>query len=172
MYGGPRTTARRGEAERRLPRLHGAPRSRLAGLPGGARVGTRGGRHDGTPRVARTLHLAKRAIVGRPLTTGGVSTTLLPKRLALPIFASDALSSVAYATEAALAVLLTASVSGGRLLVPISFAIAALLVLVVLSYRQTVRAYPGGGGSYVVASETSAGCRASSPPPRCSSTTC
>jgi amino acid transporter len=99
------------------------------------------------------LHLVKRAIVGRPLASGAASTTLLPKRLALPIFASDALSSVAYATEAALAVLLAASPAGRRLLIPISVAVAALLILVVSSYRQTVRAYPGGGGSYVVASE-------------------
>lgn len=104
-------------------------------------------------RTAPTLQLAKRAIVGRPLATGAASTTLLPKRLALPIFASDALSSVAYATEATLGVLLAASLGGRRLLIPISIAVAALLVLVVASYRQTVRAYPGGGGSYVVASE-------------------
>jgi hypothetical protein len=108
----------------------------------------RTGRHP-----AAKLHLAKRAIIGRPLVRGGVEATLLPKRLALPIFSSDALSSVAYATEAALVVLVGASPAGGDLLVPISFAIAALLVLVVVSYRQTVRAYPRGGGSYVVASE-------------------
>jgi|Tabmets5t2r1_1033131.scaffolds.fasta_scaffold00415_8 amino acid transporter len=103
--------------------------------------------------ISAGVHLAKRAVVGRPLAEGRVEATLLPKRLALPIFSSDALSSVAYATEAALTVLLAASVAGRSLLVPISIAIAALLVLVVASYRQTVRAYPGGGGSYVVASE-------------------
>ena len=103
--------------------------------------------------LSSSLHLVKRVVVGRPLVTGGVEATLLPKRVALPIFASDALSSVAYATEAALAVLLGASAAGRELLVPITLAIAALLVLVVLSYRQTVRAYPGGGGSYVVAKE-------------------
>lgn len=103
--------------------------------------------------MSAALHLAKRAVVGRPLAAGRIEATLLPKRLALPIFSSDALSSVAYATEAALTVLVAASLSGRSLLVPISIAIAALLVLVVASYRQTVRAYPGGGGSYVVASE-------------------
>jgi len=95
----------------------------------------------------------KRILVGRPLATGRLSTTLLPKRLALPIFSSDAISSVAYASEAALVVLVGASASSTDLLVPISVAIAALLVLVVLSYRQTVDAYPSGGGSYVVARE-------------------
>lgn len=73
--------------------------------------------------------------------------------MALPIFSSDPLSSVAYASEATLVVLVAASLSARRLLIPISLAIAALLVLVVLSYRQTVRAYPTGGGAYVVASE-------------------
>ena len=78
---------------------------------------------------------------------------LLPKRLALPIFASDPLSSVAYATEAGLLVLITASLASRELIVPISIVIAALLAIVVLSYRQTIYAYPNGGGSYVVAKE-------------------
>jgi amino acid transporter len=77
--------------------------------------------------------------------------TLLSKKLALPIFASDPLSSVAYATEAALVVLVTASVASAYLVLPISLAIAALLAIVVVSYRQTVRAYETSGGAYVVA---------------------
>jgi amino acid transporter len=87
------------------------------------------------------------------MATGELHETLLSKRLALPIFASDALSSVAYATEAALLVLVTASLASRTLIVPLSIAIAALLAIVVLSYRQTIYAYPNGGGSYVVASE-------------------
>jgi len=79
--------------------------------------------------------------------------TLLPKWLALPIFASDPLSSVAYATEAALVVLVTASASAAHLAFPISLAIATLLALVVLSYRQTVLVYQTSGGAYVVAKE-------------------
>src|SRR6476646_885474 len=82
----------------------------------------------------------KRTLVGRRMPLSQLEGELLPKRLALPIFASDALSSVAYATEAGL-------------LVPISGVIAVLLAIVVLSYRQTSFAYPNGGGSYVVAKE-------------------
>lgn len=78
---------------------------------------------------------------------------LLPKRLALPVFASDALSSVAYATEAALVVLLTASLAAYDTMIPISIAIAVLMAIVVLSYRQTILAYPRGGGAFTVASD-------------------
>jgi amino acid transporter len=79
--------------------------------------------------------------------------TLLSKRLALPIFASDPLSSVAYATEAALVVLITASASAGHYVLPVSIAIAAVMGVVVLSYVQTVQAYQTSGGAYVVARE-------------------
>ncbi len=95
----------------------------------------------------------KRLLVGRPRATGEMEDTLLPKWIALPIFASDPLSSVAYATEAALAVLIAASLASRHLVLPISAAIAALLAIVVLSYRQTVRAYETSGGAYVVAKE-------------------
>jgi amino acid transporter len=76
--------------------------------------------------------------------------TLLSKTLALPIFASDPLSSVAYATEAAMVVLVAVSVSALDLAFPISIAIAAVLAIVVLSYTQTVRAYETSGGAYIV----------------------
>jgi amino acid transporter len=79
--------------------------------------------------------------------------TLLPKWLALPIFASDPLSSVAYATEAALVVLVGASAGAAHLAFPIAVAIATLLAIVVLSYRQTVQVYESSGGAYVVAKE-------------------
>src|SRR6266853_1328113 len=95
----------------------------------------------------------KRAIVGRPMATGQLEETLLPKTLALPIFASDPLSSVAYATESALVVLLAVSAASAHLVFPISIAIAALLAIVVVSYMQTVRAYETSGGAYVVARE-------------------
>ena len=95
----------------------------------------------------------KRTIVGRRMPMGSLEDELLPRWIALPIFASDPLSSVAYATEAALVVLVATSVSSRGLIVPISAVIAALLVIVVLSYRQTIFAYPNGGGSYVVAKE-------------------
>ena len=95
----------------------------------------------------------KRLVVGRPLATDDLDETLLPKWLALPIFASDPLSSVAYATEAALVVLLAASSGAAHLAFPLSLAIAALLAIVVASYRQTVRAYETSGGAYVVAKD-------------------
>jgi amino acid transporter len=95
----------------------------------------------------------KRAIVGRPMASGEIEETLLPKTLALPIFASDPLSSVAYATESALVVLVAASAAAAHLVFPISIAIAALLAIVVASYRQTVQAYETSGGAYVVAKD-------------------
>jgi amino acid transporter len=79
--------------------------------------------------------------------------TLLPKTLALPIFASDPLSSVAYATESALVVLVGVSAASAHLVFPISIGIAVLLAVVVLSYMQTVRAYETSGGAYIVARE-------------------
>jgi amino acid transporter len=85
--------------------------------------------------------------------TGQMHETLLPKWLALPIFASDPLSSVAYATESALVVLVAASAASAHLVFPISIAIACLLAIVILSYRQTVRVYETSGGAYVVARE-------------------
>jgi amino acid transporter len=95
----------------------------------------------------------RRLVVGRAMQTGQMDETLLPKTLALPIFASDPLSSVAYATESALVVLVAASASSMHFVFPISIAIAALLAIVVLSYRQTVRAYETSGGAYIVARE-------------------
>ena len=95
----------------------------------------------------------KRTLIGRPRASGEMHETLLSKRLALPIFASDPLSSVAYATEAALVVLIGASAAAGHYVLPVSIAIAAVLAIVVLSYMQTVRAYQTSGGAYVVARE-------------------
>src|SRR6266511_6277262 len=95
----------------------------------------------------------KRALVGRPRATAEMERTLLSKTLALPVFASDPLSSVAYAPESGLIVLVAATATAAHLILPISFAIAALLAIVVLSYRQTVRAYETSGGAYIVAKE-------------------
>src|ERR1700748_3579350 len=95
----------------------------------------------------------RRVVVGRPMRSGQIHETLLPKWLALPIFASDPLSSVAYATESALVVLLAASATSAPLVFPISIGVALLLCIVVLSYRQTVRVYETSGGAYVVARE-------------------
>src|SRR5205823_10055264 len=105
------------------------------------------------PERAAGLELVKRTVVGKPRPSDEMGDTLLSKKLALPIFASDPFSSVAYATEAALVVLLAASATAGHLVLPVSIAIAAVLGIVVLSYTQTVQAYAASGGAYVVAKE-------------------
>jgi amino acid transporter len=93
----------------------------------------------------------KRVLVGRPLPSHKAEHQLLPKFLALPVFSSDALSSNAYATEEMMLVLVMAGAGALAARIPIAIAIAVVLLIVVASYRQTVRAYPGGGGSYIVA---------------------
>ncbi|MEX2624072.1 MAG: APC family permease [Acidimicrobiia bacterium] len=95
----------------------------------------------------------KRRVIGQPIASRDEDQQLLPKRLALPVFASDPLSSVAYASEEAMLVLALAGAGALRLLTPVSFAVATLLAVVVISYRQTIRAYPGGGGAFIVAHE-------------------
>jgi amino acid transporter len=95
----------------------------------------------------------KRLVVGRPMASGQLEETLLPKTLALPIFASDPLSTVPSATESALVVLLAASATSAHVVFPLSLAIAALLAIVVVSYRQTVHVYESSGGAYLVARE-------------------
>jgi len=95
----------------------------------------------------------KRVFIGRRHPSSHLPHTLLPKTLALPIFSSDALSSVAYATEQIMVVLLAASLATKHLIMPISIAIALLMAIVVISYRQTVHAYPSGGGSYIVSKD-------------------
>ena len=92
----------------------------------------------------------KRFLVGRPFATSTEDDHLLPKRLALPLFASDPLSSVAYATEEIMLVLAVAGTAAFTRMIPISLAIVVLVIVVVISYRQTVRAYPQGGGAYLV----------------------
>jgi amino acid transporter len=96
----------------------------------------------------------RRVLVGRPMRTGQLHETLLPKWLALPIFASDPLSSNAYATEEALVVIVgAAGLSQAHLVFPLAIAISCLLGIVILSYRQTVRVYETAGGAYIVARE-------------------
>src|SRR5438034_5434012 len=99
------------------------------------------------------LGVMKRFLLGRPRETGEMDETLLSKTLALRIFSADPLSSVAYATEAAMVVLVGVSVAALNLVLPISIAIAAVLAIVVVSYTQTVRAYETSGGAYVVAKD-------------------
>ncbi|WP_405997643.1 APC family permease [Streptomyces sp. NBC_00829] len=102
--------------------------------------------------MTSSFHL-KRVLVGRPLDSARLGETLLPKRLALPIFCSDPLSSVAYATEEILLILALGGVTLLHLAWYAAAAIIFLLVVVVASYRQTCYAYAGGGGAYVVSAE-------------------
>ena len=94
----------------------------------------------------------KRTLVGRPMRSSQLSDTLLPKKLAMPVFCSDPLSSVAYATEEILLILSLGGLAFFHLAWYVSGAIVVLLAVVVASYRQTCRAYPNGGGAYTVAS--------------------
>ncbi len=96
---------------------------------------------------------AKRLVLGRPFRSDTLGHELLPKRTALPVFASDALSSVAYAPEEIFLVLSVAGLSAYAFSPWIGLAVAFVLVIVVAGYRQTVRAYPSGGGDYEVATK-------------------
>src|SRR3954469_6321377 len=99
------------------------------------------------------LHTPKRLFVGRPLSSERLGEPLLPKRLALPVFCSDPLSSVAYATEQIILVLGLGGLSLLYLTPWLATGVVALLVIVVASYRQTCHAYPNGGGAYAVSRE-------------------
>jgi amino acid transporter len=97
------------------------------------------------------LDVVKRALVGRKLRSEQLGETLLPKRLALPIFASDALSSVAYAPDEILLTLSLGGLAAYSVNWKIGLVVALVLLTVVASYRQNVHAYPSGGGDYEVA---------------------
>ncbi|AYF28982.1 DNA-binding protein [Micromonospora tulbaghiae] len=101
--------------------------------------------------MARPTSLLKRLLLGRPFRSDRLQHTLLPKRIALPVFASDALSSVAYAPDE---ILLTLSIAGASAFIfsPwVALAVVVVMLTVVASYRQNVHAYPSGGGDYEVA---------------------
>ncbi|KHO26238.1 DNA-binding protein [Mycolicibacterium setense] len=92
----------------------------------------------------------RRLVLGRPFRSDKLSHTLLPKRIALPVFASDALSSTAYAPEEIFLVLSVAGLSAYAMAPWIGLAVAAVMLIVIASYRQNVHAYPSGGGDYEV----------------------
>jgi amino acid transporter len=96
--------------------------------------------------------VSKRILLGRKLRSSQLGETLLPKRIALPVFASDALSSVAYAPDEVFIVLSLAGASAYAWSWKIGIAVAVVMLTVVASYRQNVHAYPSGGGDYEVAS--------------------
>lgn len=90
-------------------------------------------------------------LIGRPLQTADAPHQTIGKLIGLAVFASDALSSTAYATQEMLAILLLAGIGALQFSIPISIGIVVLLTLLTLSYEQTIHAYPGGGGAYIVA---------------------
>ncbi len=100
--------------------------------------------------VSKLSTAARRLVLGRPFRSDRLSHTLLPKRIALPVFASDALSSVAYAPEEVFLMLSVAGLAAYSLTPWIGLAVAAVMLVVVASYRQNVHAYPSGGGDYEV----------------------
>ncbi|MFZ0161322.1 MAG: APC family permease [Kineosporiaceae bacterium] len=103
--------------------------------------------------MLRGVSTIKRVLLGRPMHSEKLGETLLRKRIALPVFASDPLSSVAYATEEILKVLTLGALAYLYLTPWIALAVVVLLTVVVVSYRQVVHAYPGGGGSYEVVTQ-------------------
>jgi amino acid transporter len=108
------------------------------------------GDRSGFARLGADAH---RLVLGPPLKSTAIVQERMRKLIALPVLSSDALSSVAYGPEAILSVLVLAGSGALRLSLPIAAAIAFLMLAVGVSYRQTIRAYPHGGGSYIVASE-------------------
>jgi amino acid transporter len=105
------------------------------------------------PTSARKRANLSNLLIGRPLETRSLAHQVVSKKVGLAVFASDAISSTAYATEEILVILALAGSLALGLSIPIAIAIAVLLVIVTISYRQTIFAYPNGGGAYIVARE-------------------
>ncbi len=103
--------------------------------------------------MERRMRWLRRVAVGKPLASEEIEEQRLPKTKALAVFSSDALSSCAYATDEILIVLVGAGTGALSHSIELGFAIAALLTIVAISYRQTIKAYPSGGGAYIVARE-------------------
>jgi amino acid transporter len=103
--------------------------------------------------AARAGQKVSRALFGPPLDVSAIAMERMRKLVALPVLSADALSSVAYGPEAMLAVLVLAGLPGLSYSLPVGGAIMFLMLAVGVSYRQTIRAYPQGGGSYIVASQ-------------------
>ena len=105
------------------------------------------------PRTSgqRRMALLRAVLFGRPLSSAADLAERLPIWKALPVFSSDVMSSVAYATGAMMLILASAGTENYKYVLGLSVVVVALLVIVTFSYRQTIRAYPSGGGSYIVA---------------------
>src|SRR5258706_4899603 len=125
-------------------------------LPPAGSNGHTGGEKPGNGIVYRVAQYVPRRpwrpwLIGRHLATADAPHQTIGKAIGLAVFASDALSSTAYATQEILAILAAAGAGAFVYAFPISLAIIALLVIVSVSYEQTIHAYPGGGGAYIVA---------------------
>jgi amino acid transporter len=105
-------------------------------------------------RVGRLKDVVRRVLIGPPLRSTALAEQRMSKRLALPVLSPDAISSVAYGPEAMMAILVLAGSSELKLSLPIGAVLVVLMVSVGLGYRQVIRAYPHGGGSYIVASDS------------------
>ena len=103
--------------------------------------------------LGRAGQALKRLVLGPPLEASAIAVERMRKLVALPVLSADALSSVAYGPQAVLVVLVLAGLPGLSYSLPVGAAIVVLMLAVGVSYRQTIRAYPQGGGSYIVASE-------------------
>jgi amino acid transporter len=120
-----------------------------ASSDGGSRVDPTVAKAGRGSEPAHTLF--KRLLIGRPLASGDAVSQRLRKLVALPVFSSDAISSTGYGTEVILGVLVPAAgMAALNYVVPISLIVIVVLVILVVSYRQTIFAYPSGGGSYIV----------------------
>lgn len=104
-------------------------------------------------RLGRIGYGVRRGLLGPPLRSTAIARERMRKLVALPVLSADALSSVAYGPEAMLAILVLGGTAGLNYSLPIAATIAFLMLAVGVSYRQTIRAYPHGGGSYIVASD-------------------
>ena len=131
---------------------------RIATHKGFTRVGRghlvpRAGTGAPTSALGRALQRLSRVLIGRPLATAEEPHERLNIFTGLAVFASDNISSSAYATEEIMRVLVLAGAGVLALTLPITLVIVLVLAIVVISYQQTIRAYPSGGGSYIVASD-------------------
>jgi amino acid transporter len=138
----------RGAPGRRFVPIRSAPRDRtdeLEATPQAAQSDSRAG---------RLAYRARRVLIGPPLRGTAIAQEQMGRLLALAVLSPDALSSVAYGPEAMLAILVLAGTAELKLSLPIGAALALLMLAVGLGYRQVIRAYPHGGGSYIVASDS------------------